>query len=278
MRGLDEFKKLDLMANTLRQDVINMLNLAGSGHSAGSLGMADVFTALYFNILNHNPKNPSFPNRDRLILSNGHICPVRYAAMARAGYFSAAKLKSLRKLGSELQGHPHYPSLKAVESSSGPLGQGISVACGMALAAKLDEKSHHIFCIASDAEFDEGESWEALLFASKYKLDNLTVIVDRNCIQLSGFTQDIMPLEPLRQKFESFNVDVFVVDGHNISKIIMALNAAKSTQKPAVVITHTIPGKGVSFMENLPEWHGKAPDNKQAKAAIKELENRRKLI
>ena len=266
------------MANTLRQDVINMLNIAGSGHPGGSLGMADIFTALYFDVLNHNPKNSTFPNRDRLILSNGHICPIRYAAMARSGYFSTTKLKNLRKFGSELQGHPHFPSLKGVESSSGPLGQGISVACGMALASKKDNKNNHVFCIASDAEFDEGQSWEALLFASKHNLDNLTIIVDRNCIQLSGFTQDIMPLEPLKNKFEAFNLNVFVVSGHNISKIIEALNTAKDSDKPSIVIAHTIPGKGVSFMENLPEWHGRAPDKKEAKAAIKELEKRRKLI
>lgn len=262
-------KRLEKISNKIRQDIIEMLVEAGSGHSAGPLGMADIFTALYFNVLEHKPKNPNWPNRDRLILSNGHICPTLYAAMAHSGYFPKKELKTLRKLNSRLQGHPHNLSLKGLETSSGPLGQGLSQAIGMALAAKLDNKKYRVYCITSDGEHDEGQTWEAIMFAGKNRLNNLTNIIDRNNIQIDGFTEDVMPLEPLRKKYESFNWHVLEVDGHNIKNIIDALNEAKAIyEKPTVIIAHTIPGKGVPFMEFNPEWHGKPPSKEEAKVAL----------
>ncbi len=274
-RIVDE-KKLRLIANTLRQDIISMIAEAGSGHPAGSLGMADVFTALYFNALKHDPKNPDWAERDILVLSNGHICPVRYAAMAESGYFPAKELMTLRKFGSRLQGHPHRGSLPGLETTSGPLGCGISQAAGMALALRMDGKKNHVYCITSDGEHDEGNTWEAVMFANKMQLGNLTVIIDRNNIQIDGFTEEVMPLEPLREKYEAFGWRVVEVDGHETKSVIEALN--ERNDKPTCIIAHTTPGKGVSFMENAPEWHGKAPNREQAQKALKELqEERRKL-
>jgi len=271
-------KKLKLMANTIRQDVIRMISEAGSGHPAGSLGMADVFTALYFNVLRHDPKNPDWADRDILVLSNGHICPVRYAAMAHAGYFPVKELMTLRKFGSRLQGHPHRGSLPGLETTSGPLGCGISQAAGMALALRMDKKPNHVYCITSDGEHDEGNTWEALMFANKMQLTNLTVIIDRNNIQIDGHTEEVMPLEPLREKYEAFGWYVVEVDGHNIMEIIDALENSKEQDSPTCIIAHTTPGKGVSFMENDPQWHGKAPSREQAEKALRELqEERRKL-
>ncbi len=256
-----------------------MLTAAGSGHSGGPLGMADVFTALYFNVLRHNPKKPNWADRDVLILSNGHICPVRYAAMANAGYFPREELKTLRKLGSRLQGHPHRASLPGIETSSGPLGSGFSQACGVALALRMDGKPNRVYCITSDGEHDEGNTWEAVLFANKARLNNLTVIIDRNNIQIDGHTEDIMPLEPLREKYESFGWHVMDVDGHNIHHLIDALEQSKTIyEKPICIIAHTIPGKGVSFMENDPEWHGKPPTPEQAHVALAELQHWRERI
>ena len=265
-------KFLEEMANQLRQDVIEMLFEAGSGHPAGALGMADIFSALYFYLLNHNPKNPNWTERDRLVLSNGHICPVRYAAMARAGYFPIEELKTLRKLNSRLQGHPHRESLPGLETTSGPLGSGLSQAIGMALAAKLDKKRYRIYCLTSDGEHDCGNHWEAVMFAAKYKLSNLTVIVDRNNIQIDGFTEEVMPLEPLRQKYESFNWHVLEIDGHNIEEFVDAVNEAKAIyEKPTVIIAHTVPGKGVSFMEGDYLWHGRPLTKEEAEKALGEL-------
>ncbi|MFA5188871.1 MAG: transketolase [Patescibacteria group bacterium] len=264
--------QLKKMANTLRQDVIKMLVEAGSGHTAGPLGMADVFSALYFNVLNHDPKKLLWDKRDRLILSCGHICPIRYAAMARAGYFPLSWLKTLRKLGSKLQGHPSYLDLPALESSSGPLGQGVSVAVGKALAAKMNKQKHFIYCVTSDGEHDEGETWEAIMTAAKYKLDNLIFILDRNMIQIDGFTEKIMPLTHLHQKYLAFKWHVQQIDGNNMKEILAALIKAKKTKgKPKVIIAHTIPGKGVSFMENDYNWHGKAPSKIEAEKALEEL-------
>lgn len=267
-----DIHKLEEKANQIRQDIIKMLVEAGSGHSAGPLGMADIFTALYFNILNHDPKNPKWPERDRLILSNGHICPVRYVAMAHAGYFPVSELKTLRKLGSRLQGHPHRTALPGMETTSGPLGSGLSQATGLALAGRMDQAKWRVICLMSDGEQDAGNTWEAAMLAGKHKLHNLTALIDRNNIQIDGFTEDIMPLENLKAKYEAFNWHVLEIDGHNFEQIMAAFAEAKAIfEKPTVIIAHTIPGKGVDFMENKFEWHGKPPNAEEAKLALKEL-------
>lgn len=268
----DKLKDLDLKAVKARELVIETLLEAGSGHSAGPLGMADIFVAFYFHILNHNPKHPDWPDRDRLVLSNGHICPIRYVVMAMAGYFPIEELKTLRKINSRLQGHPHRTSLPGVETTSGPLGEGISQSIGMALASRLDKKNYHVYCLTSDGEHQEGNTWEAAMFAAKNKLDNLTVIIDRNNIQIDGFTETVMPLEYLKSKYEAFNWFVQEVDGHNIRAFSDAVNQARAVhQKPSVIIAHTIPGQGVDFMENKFEWHGKPPNPEEAKKALHEL-------
>ena len=268
----EKLKDLELKATQARELVISALLEAGSGHSAGPLGMADIFIAFYFHILNHDPKHPEWADRDRLVLSNGHICPIRYVVMAMAGYFPVAELKTLRKINSRLQGHPHRTSLPGMETTSGPLGEGISQSIGMALAARLDKKNYHIYCITSDGEHQEGNTWEALMTAAKYNLDNLTVVIDRNNIQIDGFTENVMPLEYLRAKYESFNWFVQEVDGHNIRAFVDAINQAKAVhQKPSAIIAHTIPGFGVDFMENKFEWHGKPPNAEEEKKAISEL-------
>lgn len=270
------------MAAKIREDIIKELVAAGSGHSAGPLGMADVFTALYFHILQHDPKKPNWPERDRLILSNGHICPALYATLARAGYFPLEELKTLRKLGSRLQGHPHRGALPGVETTSGPLGSGLSQAIGFALAAKLDKRKHRVYCLTSDGEHQEGNTWEAIMFAAKNRLSNLTAIIDRNNIQIDGFTENVMPLNSLRAKYESFNWHVLEVDGHNFESIIAAAAEAKAIhEQPTVIIAHTIPGKGVDFMENDYKWHGippgvsnmpgEPPKERQAKMALRQL-------
>lgn len=267
-----KLKQLEQKAVTIREDIISMLLAAGSGHSAGPLGMADIFTAFYFHLLHHKPKQPNWPERDRLILSNGHICPVRYAAMARAGYFPVAWLETLRKFGSPLQGHPERKRLPGVETTSGPLGSGLSQSVGLAYAAKMDGKKWRTYCFTSDAEHGAGVHWEAALFAGRNRLNNLTVVVDRNNIEIDGFTEDIMPLEPFREKYEAFNWHVLEVDGHNIRAIVDAVEEAKAIrEKPTAIIAHTIPGRGVSFMEGKFEWHGIPPNREQAAAALHEL-------
>lgn len=282
MQDLHEKKirHLEYIANKLREDVIRIVSGAGSGHVAGPLGMADIFAAFYFHILNHNPKNPAWPDRDRLVLSNGHICPVQYAALARAGYFPMEELHTLRKLGSRLQGHPHRKILPGIETTSGPLGSGISQAIGMALAARLDGNpstgsgrgKYRIYCLTSDGEHDEGNTWEALMFAGKNGLSNLTVVVDRNNIQIDGFTENVMPLEPLRAKYEAFNWHVLEIDGHDFCQIISAVAEAQAIyEKPTVIIAHTIPGRGVSFMEYDYLWHSKPFKPDEKKEALKEL-------
>jgi transketolase len=265
-------KKLELKAIDIREDVIKMLLEAGSGHSAGSLGTADIFSALYFHILNVDPKKPDQPERDRFILSNGHICPVWYATLANKGYFSKTKLKTLRKTGSQLIGHPLRNSLPGIENTSGSLGQGLSQAIGIALAAKIDNKQYRVYCMTGDGELDEGQIWEAAMFAANKHLSNLTWIIDRNFIQIDGHTEEVMPLENLREKLESFNWYVVEVDGHNIEEFINACNMAKAvSQRPTAIISHTIPGKGVEFMEYKVEWHGKPPNKDQAKIALRQL-------
>lgn len=251
---------IEQQANRIRQLIIESLVSAGSGHSAGPLGMADIFSAFYFHILNHDPKNPEWEERDRLILSNGHICPVRYAAMALSGYFLIEELQTLRKINSRLQGHPHRTALPGVETTSGPLGEGISQAIGIALSARLDQKKYHVYCLTSDGEHQEGNTWEAIMFAGKEKLHNLTVVLDRNNIQIDGVTEEIMPLEPLADKYRSFNWHVIEIDGHNIREIADAAKEALAVfEQPTVIIAHTIPGKGVDFMENNYLWHGSPP-------------------
>lgn len=266
-------KQMEQIACTIRQDIIKMLLKAGSGHSAGPLGMADVFTALYFSgVLKHDPKKPNWPERDRVILSNGHICPVLYATLARAGYFPVKELLSLRKLGSRLQGHPHRGSLPGIENSSGPVAHSSSVAVGLAYALKMDKKKNLVYCLVGDGEQDEGQTWEMALFAGKHKLDNLCFIMDRNNIQIDGYTENVMPLEPLKAKYEAFNWHVIEVDGHNLEAIVDAINQAKAIfEKPVMIICHTIPGKGVEFMEWEYSWHGKAPKPDEARKALKQL-------
>lgn len=264
--------ELQKIATDVRIDIVKMLNKAGSGHSGGPLGLADILTAFYFSILNHDPKNPSWEDRDRLILSNGHTVPVRYVAMAHAGYFPAIKLNSLRKFGSILQGHPERVRMPALETTSGPLGCGLAQAAGMALAARITGRRFRTYVITSDGEHDEGNHWEAVMFAAKYKLSNLTMVVDRNNIQIDGKTEDVMPLEPLVDKYKAFNWNVLTVDGHDIQNFLSKIEEARiHSGTPTVIIAHTTPGKGVSFMEGRFEWHGKAPNDLETKVALKEL-------
>ena len=274
-----KLEALEFMANRLRTDVIEMILAAGSGHIAGPLDMAEVMTAFYFYILKHDPKRPNWPERDRLVLSNGHICPVQYAALAHAGYFPVEELKTLRALGSRLQGHPHRTALPGIETTSGPLGCGISQAAGMALAARMDGKKWRTYCITSDGEHQEGNTWEAIMFAGKNRLGNLTVVVDRNNIQIDGFTENVMPLEPLREKYEAFNWQVVAIDGHSFHEIIAAVAEAKAIyEKPTVIIAHTIPGKGVDFMENDYRWHARKFKPGEAQKALAELRTLRGKI
>lgn len=260
--------ELELQANEIRKSIIEMLIEAGSGHTAGPLGMADIFTLFYFHILKHDPKNPTWEERDRVVLSNGHICPVLYATMAHAGYFPLEELKTLRKLGSRLQGHPHREYLPMLETSSGPLGSGLSQAVGMALADRIDKKDHDrfIYCFTGDGELNEGNNWEAIMFAGKNKLRNLIAIVDRNNIQIDGFTEDIMPLEPLADKWRAFNWHVIEAHGHDFQALNEAVAEAQAVyEKPTVIIAHTIPGRGVHAFERDFKWHGYDPNAKTAK-------------
>lgn len=273
MRQIFSIEALELKANEIRQDIIKMLELAGSGHPGGSLGQADIFTALYFNVLNHNPKDPDWKERDILIQSNGHTCPVRYAAMAHAGYFPREELWTLRKFGSRLQGHPERLKLPGLETTSGPLGSGLSQAAGIALALRMDKQQHRwVYATTGDGELDEGNMWEAAMLIGKYKLSNLIAIVDRNNIQIDGPTEVVMPLEDLRAKWEAFGWHVLEINGNDIEAVIDAVSMAKAiVEKPVVIIAHTIPGKGVDFMEYDFHWHGVAPNHEQAKLALKEL-------
>lgn len=265
-------QQLETQANQIRQDIIEMLVQAGSGHSAGPLGMADIFTALYFNILKHDPKKPDWVERDFLVLSNGHISPVRYATMARAGYFPVKELATLRKFGSRLQGHPERLRLPGLETTSGPLGSGLSQAAGMALALRMDDKPNWVYCLMSDGEQDEGNTWEAAMLAAKYKLANLIAITDRNNIQIDGPTEHVMPLEDLRTKWEAFGWQVVEINGHNFDEIINACGMAKAIEnRPVMIIAHTIPGKGVDFMQYDFKWHGKPPSKEEAKEALHQL-------
>lgn len=273
-----EVRELEAHAIEIRESIIRMLVHAGSGHTAGPLGMTDVFTALYFKLLRHDPRNPAWVQRDRLILSNGHICPVMYATMAHAGYFPIAELMTLRKFGSRLQGHPHREFLPFVETSSGPLGSGLSQAIGMAIADNIQlrasgqtsgEFKKYFYCLMGDGEMNEGNVWEALMLLGKLALPNVIIIIDRNNIQIDGFTENVMPLEPLKGKLESFNFNVLDINGHDMRQIVSAVESAKSTAiKPTAIIANTVPGKGFLKIEGDYTWHGIAPNAAQAEEAI----------
>lgn len=255
-----DVNELAQKADAIRKTIIEMLAAAGSGHLAGPLGMADIFAALYFRVLRHDPARPDWAERDRLFLSHGHITPVRYAAMAHAGYFPVEECLTLRKFGSRLQGHPERTVLPAVESTSGPLGSGLSQAAGYALAARMDAKTFRVFCAMSDGEQEEGNTWEGAMFAGKHRLANLTAILDRNFIQIDGNTEDVMPLEPLADKYRAFNWHVIEVDGHNIRQFVDACDEAHTIQdRPTLVLARTIPGKGVPIIEGDYRWHGAPP-------------------
>lgn len=279
----EEVHALEKRANDIRESIIEMLIEAGSGHTAGPLGMADIFALLYFEVLRHDPKNPDWEERDRLVLSNGHICPVLYATMAHAGYFPLEELLTLRKFGSRLQGHPHRTALPGLETTSGPLGSGLSQAVGMALAARMENlyTSKYIYCITGDGEWNEGQMWEAAMLAGKEKLHNLIVIVDRNGIQIDGHTKDVMPLEPFREKLEAFNFDVQEVDAHNIRSVNDAIGKAQAVYgQPSIIIAHSIASKGIDVFERDFRWHGnppgkgpedRVPKEKQAEVALQKL-------
>ena len=278
-----EVNELECQANAIRQSIVESLVEAGSGHTAGPLGMADILTLLYFKILKHKPEEPFWDERDRLVLSNGHVCPVLYATMAHAGYFPVKELMTLRKFGTRLQGHPHREVLPGIETSSGPLGSGLSQAVGMALAERIDDpySNKYFYCLTGDGELNEGQIWEAAMLAGKEELHNLIVIVDRNGIQIDGFTKDVMPLEPLYEKFEAFNFDVQEVDGHNIRALNDAIGKAQAVYgQPSLIIAHTIPARGVDVFERDFRWHGNPPGkgpedrvkkDKQGEVALKKL-------
>lgn len=275
----EQQQDLALKANDIRSSIIDMLEDAGSGHTAGPLGMTDIFTAFYFHILKHDSKNPLWEERDRLILSNGHIVPVRYATMAHAGYFPKEELKTLRQFGSRLQGHPERERLAGLETTSGPLGTGLGQAAGIAYAAKLDGKTFRTYCLTGDGELDCGNIWESAMFVANNNLSNVTVVVDRNNIQINGVTERVMKLEPLREKWESFGWNVIEVDGHNIEAFVDAVNEAKAIQEqPTCIIAHTIPGKGISEIENKYQWHGKPPSTEEEQRFLKELRSLRGKI
>jgi len=275
-----EASKLEEQAKLVRETIVKMLVEAGSGHTAGALGMADILTAFYFNILSHDPKNPEWEERDRLVLSNGHICPALYAVLAHAGYFPVEECLTLRKFGSRLQGHPERARLPGIETTSGPLGEGLSQAAGMAISLRKASPRgipqgvalRRVYCVMSDGEQDEGSTWEAVMFAGKNKLSNLTAVIDRNNIQISGTTEEVMPLEPIADKYRAFNWNVIEVDGNNISEFIQAVDEAKGAEeKPTIIIAHTISGKGVPEIENDYHWHGKVPTKEEGERFIKEI-------
>lgn len=268
-----DIKKLEQEAVEIRKDIIRMLGEAGSGHPGGSLSSVEIMMGLYYYKLRCQPEKPDWPDRDRFILSKGHVCPGLYTIMARKGYFPREELMTLRKFGSRLQGHPHMLKLPGLETSCGSLGQGLSVANGIALGARLDKKDYRVYCLLGDGETDEGQVWEAAMTASHYKLDNICAIIDRNRLQIDGFTEDVMKLEPLGGKWKSFGWHVIEINGHSIKEVMDAYDEAERTkEKPTMIIAHTIKGKGVSFMEDKAEWHGVAPKGEQIALALKELD------
>lgn len=281
---LKTIKELKLKAVNVREDCVKMLLPAKSGHTAGPLGMADVFTAIYFSgVANIDPQNPDWPDRDRIVLSNGHICPVLYATLAEAGYYDKALMSTLRQFGSPLQGHPHKGSLPGIEASSGPLAQGLSLCCGMALAARMNSQKHFIFALTSDGEQQEGQTWEAVMLAGKYKLSHIIALMDRNFIQIDGTTEDVMPVAPLPDKYRAFNWNVMEIDGNDMRQIVEAIQKAKAYAdtpgaKPTMIIANTVPSKGISFAEGKYQWHGKPPNAEEAQKALAELAAERAKI
>ena len=264
--------ELGKMAKQLRRDVITMIATAGSGHPGGSLSAADIVTALYFKVMRHDPKNPQWPDRDRFVLSKGHAAPILYAALAECGYFPVEELSTLRKLGSRLQGHTDRTLTPGVEMSAGSLGQGLSYGIGIALAGRLDNRDYQVYVLLGDGECEEGQVWEAAMFAPHHSVDNLTAIVDHNDLQLDGRVCDIMGLEPLPDKWRAFNWHVLEINGHDVKEILQALKKAREIKgKPTVIIAHTVKGKGVSFMEGNVDFHGKAPSPQETEQALKEL-------
>jgi transketolase len=272
-QGTADAGELKRIAARVRKSLVSLLSEAKSGHSAGALGLVEVFVTLYFGEMRVDPENPGWEERDRMVLSNGHVCPVHYAVLAEAGFFPALELRTLRRFGSRLQGHPHRGSLPGIENSSGPLGQGISIAAGMALYAKRAGKCWRVYCVCSDGEQNEGQVWEAVLSGAKFGLDNLVVVIDRNRIQIDGGTEEVMPLEPLAAKYRDFGWNVIEIDGHNVLQLLNAFQFARESKgKPTAIIANTVPGKAVSFMERSVEWHGKVPDEKQTESAFRELD------
>jgi transketolase len=270
--SLDKIIELKSLAKTIRQNIIKMLSKAGSGHPGGSLSVVEIMVSLYFSKLRHDPKNPKWPERDRFLMSKGHAAPVWYATLAQAGYFPTAELDSLRKFGSILQGHPDMKRTPGVESSSGSLGQGLSIATGVALAGKIDKKSYRVYTLIGDGESQEGQIWEAAMSAAHYKLDNLCVIQDYNGLQIDGSIDKIMSPLPLAEKWKAFGWNTIETDGHDIKSLIESLNQAETVKgKPSIIIARTVKGKGVSFMENKSEWHGKTPNAEQTQKALQEL-------
>ena len=267
--NVDEIQNV---ANKLRLDVIEMTTAAGSGHPGGSLSAADAVATLYFRVMNIDPSDPYKEDRDRFVLSKGHAAPVLYAALAERGYFPCDELKTRRKLGTRLQGHPAYHDVPGVEVTTGSLGQGLSMACGIAMAGKMDGKAYRTFCLLGDGELQEGQNWEAAMFAHAYGLNNLIALVDRNRLQISGNTEEVMPLDPLPEKFRAFGWNVIIIDGHSIRQIIDACDkASRSKKNPTVIIMNTVKGKGVSFMENNVGFHGKACNHEEYAKAVAEL-------
>ncbi|HAA47616.1 MAG TPA: transketolase [Synergistaceae bacterium] len=266
-------QRLETIALTIRRHIISMLAAAGSGHPGGSLSAVEILVSLYFEVMRHDPGNPAWEERDRFILSKGHACPVVYATLAEAGYFPVEELQTLRAFGSRLQGHPDRKKLPCLEASTGSLGQGLSIASGMALGFKMDSKPNRVYCLMGDGELDEGQIWEAAMTAAHYKLDNLCGIVDRNGLQIDGWTCDVKSLEPLADKWRAFGWNVIEVDGHNVCDLVSAFGRFRHSHfKPTVIIAHTVKGKGVKPMENEAGWHGKAPDADLAERILEELD------
>ncbi len=275
MQKIEDTNKLIELCRDVRTDIITMIYKSGSGHPGGSLSATELFVALFFNVMNHNPRNPEDKNRDRFILSKGHAAPAYYSVMARSGYFDISELENFRKINSRLQGHPDKSKFPILETTSGGLGQGISIATGKAFALRLENNPAKVYCMLGDGELDEGQVWESLATIHKYNLHNIILIVDHNKIQLDGTNAEIKNLEPLDAKFKAFGFEVIEVDGHDMAEVINTFNYAKTlsdSKKNSIIIANTVKGKGVSFMENTAEWHGKAPNKEQYEKAIRELE------
>jgi transketolase len=258
-------------ASEIRREILTMVNRANSGHVGGSLSATEIVVACYYHLMNHDPANPDWANRDRFILSKGHCTPVLYAALADTGYFPVADLLTFRRPGSHLQGHPYQPKTPGVEASAGTLGLGISTGMGMALGAKIKKQNHYYYIVCGDGEIQEGQAWEAAMFANKYKLNNVIGFIDRNYMQSDGYSEEVMPLDPLAPKWESFGWEVFTVDGHNFEEIIYTVEKAKLLDKPVMIICNTVKGKGISFMENNNAWHGTPPDKETTAKALAEI-------